>query len=75
MKNKRWANLFGTVFASATVGSVYLITKKMQKKYGQKPFKQKLIDTNLSSIVNSAVDTFLDTDNEKLEQITELFSK
>jgi len=75
MKKGRWANLFGTVLAGATVGTVYAVSKKMTKKYGQKVKTQKLFDINVGSLVNSAVDTFLDTDNEKINQIVELFEK
>lgn len=75
MKKGRWSNLFGTVFAGATVGTVYAVSKKMTKKYGQKVKTQKLFDINVGSLVNSAVDTFLDTDNEKINQIVELFEK
>lgn len=75
MKKNRWSNLFGTVLAGATVGTVAIVSKKMAKKYGQKPKTQKLLDTSVNNIINAAVDTFLNTDSEKIEQIAELFEK
>ena len=74
-KGTTWSNLFGTVLASATLGGVYLLSKKMTKKYGQKIKTDKLFDINVGGIINAAVDTFLDTDNEKIEQLAALFEK
>ena len=74
-KGTTWSNLFGTVLAGATVGTVYLVSKKLTKKYGQKIKTDKLFDINVGSLVNAAVDTFLDTDNDKIEQFAALFEK
>ena len=41
----------------------------------QKIKTDKLFDINVGSIVNAAVDTFLDTDNDKIEQFAALFEK
>ncbi|MDO4846780.1 MAG: hypothetical protein Q3968_01435 [Clostridiaceae bacterium] len=75
MKKGTWSNLFGTVLAGATLTTVYMVSKKMTKKYGQKIKTDKLFDINVGSIVNAAVDTFLDTDNDKIEQFAALFEK
>ena len=72
MKKNRWSNLFGTVLAGATVGTVAIVSKKMAKKYGQKPKTQKLLDTGINQIINAAVDTFLDTDSDKIDKIMDL---
>lgn len=74
MKKGKWANLFGTVLAGAAVGTVAVASKKMAKKYGQKPKTEKLIDTSVNNLINAAVDTFLNTDSEKINQITDLFT-
>lgn len=72
MKKSKWANLFGTVLAGATVGTVAVASRKMAKKYGQKPKTQKLFDTGINQIINAAVDTFLDTDSDKIDKIIDL---
>ena len=75
MKKAKWGNLFGTVLAGATIGTVMIVSKKITKNYGQDPRTQKMINTDVKGIINYGINSFLNLDDEKIDQALALIKE
>jgi hypothetical protein len=75
MRKGKWANLFGGIFAAATIGTVAVASKHVSKKYGQKINDEKIISLELNKVLNAGLDKFLHTDDDVLLSKIDSFLK
>ena len=66
MKKGKWSNLFGSIGAAATIGTLAVIGRHLSKKYGQKINNEKLISLEINKVLNAGIDKFLHTDDEEI---------